>query len=184
MSLISAFIAKAVSVEHSTVAWFTKEWQIIVKNEPKIEAITDTAVTYIGGCVQLALAGTGNTLLSAQVGNVVNAIHSKLLSTSALITDFGATKTAADAFSTIQQHLQELDSLLGVKSATATTAVQKAITEAGNMASAVSAAATAIEASVANAPAPLPVLGVISTLPTAAPAPSPAAPAEAPAASA
>ena len=70
MSLISAFIAKAVSVEHSTVAWFTKEWQIIVKNEPKVEAITDTAVTYIGGCVQLALAGTGNTLLSAQVGNV------------------------------------------------------------------------------------------------------------------
>ena len=181
MSLISAFIAKAVSVEHSTVAWFTKEWQIIVKNEPKVEAITDTAVTYIGGCVQLALAGTGNTLLSAQVGNVVNAIHSKLLSTSALITDFGASQTAADAFSTIQQHLQELDSLLGVKSATATTAVQKAITEAGNMASAVSAAATAIEASVATGQ---PILASIPNVPTAVPAPSPAAPAEAPAASA
>ena len=158
MSFFTAFINEAKTVEHSTIAWFAKEWQIVQKNEPKIESITDTAVTYIGGCVQLALAGFGNTILAGQVGNVVNTIHSKLLATSALITDFGATHTAADAFSTIQQHLQELDALLGVKSTTATTAVQKAVTEAGNMASAISAAATAIETA-ANIPAPEPTPG-------------------------
>ena len=167
MSVFSVFLAKAELVEHSTVAWIAKEWKVVVQDEPKIEAITDTAVSYIGNALEIGLAFTGDAALSNEVASIVTAIHSKLISANALVSDFGATTTAAGAFADVQSNLSQIDTLLGVKSTASQAAISKAVAEAGNLTSAISAAASAIATAASTGTTVLPVIGTIPTVPTA-----------------
>ena len=145
------FLTEIEKAEHTTAAWIANELQKFTKAEPKIENVVDTSVTYIGGALQIAADAAGQVGLGTEIGAVVATIHQDLTATNALVTDFGATPTAASAFGAIKNDLSNLLPIIGVKSPTATAAVTKAVNEVGTISTAIQNAAAAIAASAGTA---------------------------------
>jgi hypothetical protein len=146
MSIFSAIAA----AEHSTVAWLEKELAALEGKAPTIERVIDAGLSYIGPVLQIGLAAVGEAPVAAAVGTVIAKAHSDLAAASALVTDFGATPTAASIFASVKTNLSSLLTAGQVTSTTAVAAVTKAVNEVGLLGSAVQTAATAIAAAAAT----------------------------------
>ncbi len=147
---MNSLFAKIVGLEHSTVAFIEKALADVEAKAPTIERVVDAGLEYIGPVLQIALAAEGQTVLAADLGSVIAKSHNVLLATSATITDFGPTPTAAGMFKSVATNLSALLAAGQVKNPKSIGAITKAVSEIGTLGSAVELAA----AKIATAAAP------------------------------
>ncbi len=143
MDAIKALVAKGAAWEHTVTAWCAKEYQAFRKEEPTLVALSDRVFPYIKSAIQIALQLDGQTTLSAAAGTLIDTIHAKLDTAAALIFDFGANPTVATAVSDVQQHLGQIESVVGLKSTAAKDAVAKAVNGAAGLQTAIQGAIAA-----------------------------------------
>lgn len=154
MSIGSAFKSVFTGVEKaagSTVAWLEKELVAFEQKAPAIEKVIDAGLAYIGPVLKLVLTDLGDTAASNEVTNIVGQAQNDLKAASALVTDFGATPTAASIFSSVATNLGALLTAGHVTSTQSVAAVNKAVDEIGVIGSAVQLAVEALKPSTANA---------------------------------
>ena len=100
MSLISAL--------HTFASWAEGELAKLVKDEPKIEHVADTVLTYVGGAASIIAGIEGGTAASTAVSGVLTGIRTGVTALSGLITDFGPTPTAATLAASIAANANSL----------------------------------------------------------------------------
>ena len=136
MSLFSA-IAKA---EHSTAAWFEKEWAKIHADAPKITDIADRVLPYVSSLAQIVIGAEAGAPAAALVGNVLGQVQKDLDVANAVIYDTGATPTATSAVTAIQTNLSGLLTAGHISNATNVATITKAVNELGVLIAALPAA--------------------------------------------
>ena len=147
---MNSLFAKIVGLEHSTVAFIEKTLAEVEQKAPGIERVIDAGLEYIGPVLQIALAAEGQTVLAAEIGPVIAKAQNMLVATSATITDFGPTPTAASTFAAVAQNLAALLAAGQVKNPQTIGAITKAVSEIGTLGSAVKLAAARIAAAAAT----------------------------------
>lgn len=150
---MNSFFAAIENAEKSTIAWIAKTLTAVEGKAPSIERVVDASLAYVGPVLQIGLGALGQTALAAEVGPVIAEAQSVLLATSATITDFGPTPTAASAFAAVATNLSALLAAGQVKNTTTVATITKAVSEIGTLGSAVQAAAAGIAAAAAPAAA-------------------------------
>ncbi|HEY5054672.1 MAG TPA: hypothetical protein VII58_00840 [Acidobacteriaceae bacterium] len=142
-----SLFAKVEGAEKSTMAFIEKTLAEVESKAPSIERVVDAGLEYVGPVLQIALAAEGQTALAADIGPIIAKAQNVLVATSATITDFGPTPTAASAFASVASNLGALLAAGQIKSPKSVAAVTKAVSEIGHLGSAVQVAAAAIAAS-------------------------------------
>lgn len=150
---MASLFAKIEGAAKSTVAWLEKELIEVEGKAPTIERVIDAGLGYVGPALQLGLTALGDVPAAAAVGVVVAKAQSDLLAASALVTDFGATPTAASMFASVKTNLSALLTAGQITNAKTVATITKSVSEVGTIASAVQLAATEIAAAAAPQPA-------------------------------
>jgi hypothetical protein len=139
----TSLFAKIEGAEKSFAAFAEKELAKAEGEMPEIDKIADAVLTYAGGALQIAVTAEGGPVAGALVGKVVATAQSDLIAVNGLVTDFGATPTAKSLLASVTTNLAPLLAAGGVKSAKATDAVTKALSEINILAAAIPAAVAA-----------------------------------------
>jgi hypothetical protein len=142
-----SFFSGIASAEHTFAAWAEKEWTKVYNEAPKLAQITDTVLKYVGPALQIAVTAEAGNAAGALVGSVVSEAQTDLTAASGLVTDFGATPTAAGVISSVASNLQGLLTDAHVTSATSVSAVTKAVSSLSALSTAISTAAAAVKTS-------------------------------------
>lgn len=91
MSFISVIEGEA----KTFASWAEKELGKLEKDAPAIEKVADTTLQYVGGAATILAGLEGGPAASAVVKSAVSGIQTGVVALNGLITDFGATPTAA-----------------------------------------------------------------------------------------
>lgn len=137
MSIFSSIV----NAEHTFAAWAEKELALLYKDAPKIEAVADTVLKYAGSALQIIVTAEAGNAAGAVVGSVVSQAQSDLTVASGLISDFGATPTAASLVSSVQSNLSGLLTASHITNSTSVSNVTKVVSSLGALATALTASA-------------------------------------------
>jgi hypothetical protein len=139
MSFISTLEADA----HTFAAWAEKELGKMSTEAPKIEAIVDTVVKYVGPVASILAGAEGGPAASAAVTAAVSEVQSGITAVSGLVADFGATPTVASVASSLAANATALLKVANVTNPTSVKASSAIITNLNSLASALTNAAAA-----------------------------------------
>lgn len=131
-----SIFSKIASAEHTFAAWAEKELTKLVGAEPKIEAIADTILKYVGPALQTIVTASAGSAAGTIVGKVVTEAQSDITALSGLIYDFGATPSAASVAASIQSNLGTLLTAGHVTDTASVATVTKVTSELGALATA------------------------------------------------
>lgn len=121
---------------HTFGNWAEKELEKIVGEAPKIEQIADTTLTYVGGAAGVIAGLEGGPAASAAVAKFTSLVQTGIIALSGLITDFGATPTAASMAASLATNANALLAAAEVKNPNSVKAGAAIITSLTNLATA------------------------------------------------
>lgn len=124
---------------HTFAAWAEKELGKLEKETPAIEKTADSILQYVGGSATILAGIEGGPAASAAVKSVVTGIQTGVVALGGLITDFGATPTAATIASSLATNAGSLLSAGHVTNPTSVAAANGIISNLNSLASALSA---------------------------------------------
>lgn len=93
---------------HTFASWAEKELGKLVAAEPKIEKTADTILQYVGGAATIIAGIEGGPAASLEVQKAVSGIQTGVVALNGLISDFGATPTAASLASSLAANANSL----------------------------------------------------------------------------
>jgi hypothetical protein len=128
---------------HTFGQWAEKELEGLVKAEPKIEQVADSILKYVGGAATIIAGLEGGPAASTIVSGAVSEIQTGVVALSGLITDFGATPTAASMAASLATNAQSLLAAAEVKNPNSVKAATGIVTNLTNLATALTAAVPA-----------------------------------------
>ena len=128
---------------HTFGAWCEKELGKLSGEAPAIEKIADSVLTYAGGAATIIAGLEGGPAASAAVTSAVAAIHTGTVALNGLITDFGATPTAASIATSIASNASSLISAAEIKNPASIVAANGIVTNLTNLATGLTAASPA-----------------------------------------
>ena len=128
---------------HTFGEWAEKELAGLVKEEPKIEQVADSILKYVGGAATIIAGLEGGTAASTIVSGAVSEIQTGVVALNGLITDFGATPTAASMAASLATNAQSLLAAAEVKNPNSVKAATGIVTNLTNLATALTAAVPA-----------------------------------------
>lgn len=149
--------AEGAAFEHTVTSWVAKEFQAFHNAEPSLIAISDRVFPYAKSAIQIALGLAGQTVLSAEAGTLLDSIHAKIDTASALLYDFGANPTVQSAVTKIQNDIASVESVAGIKSTAAQAALAKATAGLAALLTAIQGAINAAKPPAPPAQNPTPV---------------------------
>ena len=127
---------------HTFGEWAEKELAGLAKAEPKINQVADTILKYVGGAATIIAGLEGGPAASALVSGAVSEIQTGVVALNGLITDFGATPTAASMAASLAANAQSLLAAAQVKNPASVTAATAIVTNLTNLATALTTATT------------------------------------------
>jgi hypothetical protein len=127
---------------HSFGAWAEAELEKLVGAAPKIEQITDTTLSYVGGAASIIAGLEGGPAASAAVTKFTGLVQAGVTALSGLVADFGATPTAASIASSLATNATALLSAAQVKNPASVKAGAAIITNLTSLATALTTAST------------------------------------------
>jgi hypothetical protein len=139
------FLSNLVSKEHTFVAWAEKELGILSVEAPTLAKEVDTIVAYVGGIAGVLAGIEGGPAAAAAVTSAVDAVHVGITALSGLVTDFGATPTAATMAASLVTNASALLAAAKVTNAGSVDAATKIINNLGALASKLAAALPAVK---------------------------------------
>jgi antitoxin (DNA-binding transcriptional repressor) of toxin-antitoxin stability system len=125
------------NVEHSTVAWFAKEYQSLFKELPAIDALADRVCPWASVLLQTVVTAEAGAPAGTLVASIIKDAQSDLDVANAAIHDVGATPTIATAISATQANLFGLLTDAHVKNSTSQATITKVVNELGSLSQAV-----------------------------------------------
>ena len=131
-----SFISEAETFGH----WAELELEKLVGATPKIEQVTDSILTYVGGAAGVIATAEGGPAAGAATMKLVSMLQSGVTALSGLVTDFGATPTAASMASSLATNTQALLAAAEVKNLSSVKAGTAIITNLTNLAKALTTA--------------------------------------------
>ena len=134
---VSSVLKDISNVEHSTAAWFEKEWAVLHKELPTIVQLTDKILPYVKLLLQTVITAEFGAAAGAETAKVLTVAQSDIDVANALVYDTGATPTAASAISAVQSNLSAVLAATGVKNSQSVATVTKAVSELGTLATAI-----------------------------------------------
>jgi hypothetical protein len=131
------------NLEHSTVAWFAKEYQSIHGELPAIDALVDRVAPYMKVLLQTVVTAEFGAPAGTLVADAVSSAQADLDVVSATVYDVGATPSAASMVSAVQSNLSGLLTAGHVTNPTSVATVTKVVTELGSLSTAITNATPA-----------------------------------------
>lgn len=138
MSFITAIEGEA----KTFAGWAEKELGKLSKEAPAIEKVVDTVVQYVGGAASIIAGLEGGPAASTAVSAAVSGIQSGVTALSGLVTDFGATPTAASIAASLATNASTLLAAAKVTNPKSVTAATAIVSNLNSLATALSVAAT------------------------------------------
>ena len=105
--------------------------------------MSDTILKYVGGAATIIAGLEGGPAASALVSGAVSEIQTGVVALNGLITDFGATPTAASMAASLAANAQSLLAAAQVKNPASVTAATAIVTNLTNLATALTTATPA-----------------------------------------
>jgi len=133
-----SIFSKIANAEHTFAAWVEKELAKLLGAAPKIEAVADTILKYVGPALQTIVTAEAGSAAGAAVGKVIAEAQSDLMAVSGLVYDFGAQPSTASVVSAVQSNLAALLTAGHITNATSVATVTKVASELGALATALS----------------------------------------------
>lgn len=124
---------------HTFAAWAEKELGKLEKDAPAIEKTSDSILQYVGGAATILAGIEGGPAASAEVKSVVSGIQTGVVALGGLITDFGASPTAATIASSLAANAGSLLTASHITNPTSVAAANGIITNLTSLATALSA---------------------------------------------
>lgn len=141
MSLTSIF-NEVKTAEHTFVAWAEKEFQAIEKNEPAVEKIADTALTYAKMILPTILVAEGDPVAAAIALKTMNQAQNDMTAVQGVITDVGASPTVASKIASISTNIGTLLTVGQVKDPKSAANITNVVNSLASVATAIANAAT------------------------------------------
>jgi hypothetical protein len=116
--------------------WAEKELGKLSTEAPAIGKVVDTIVGYIGGAASILAGVEGGPAASVAVTSAVNEVQSGVTAISGLVTDFGATPTAASMAQSLATNASALLAAAKVTNPTSVSAATAIITNLTSLATA------------------------------------------------
>lgn len=132
-----SFLTVLEGAEHSTAAWFAKEWTKVHAEAPTVVAIADKTLPYVSLLLQTVIGAEAGAPAAAVAGTILSKAQSDLDIANAVIYDTGATPTAVGAITAVQNNLTGILKATQVSNPTSVATVTKAVNELGTLASAI-----------------------------------------------
>jgi hypothetical protein len=126
--------------------WAEGDLAKLVRADPSIEKVADTTLQYVGGAASIIAGLEGGPAASTAVTKFVSLIQNGVTALNGLITDFGATPTAASIASSLATTASELLAAAQVKNPTSVTAGTAIITNLTSLATALTTASASTPA--------------------------------------
>jgi hypothetical protein len=139
------------NAEHSTCAWFEKEYVKLHSEMPKIVAIADKILPYVSLLLQTVIGAEAGQPAATEAGVILAKAQSDLDIANAVIYDTGATPTAVSAITAVATNLKGVLTAAQISNPTSVATVTKAVSELGTLVAAFPATALAPLASGATA---------------------------------
>jgi len=149
----AAIVADVEGAEKTFVGWMVKEYAALYKNEPTIEQVVDTTVSYVEPALIIVLDATGGAAIAPEVASVISEAQSDLKVASALIYDFGPTPTAASIAASVKANLQSIATSAHFKDAATLAKFTLIVNAVGTLATALANAIANATNTAAPAPA-------------------------------
>jgi len=137
-----SFITRIEGEVKTFAAWAEKELGKLSTEAPTIATTVDTIVQYVGGAVSVLAGIEGGPAASVAVTAVVNTVKSGVTALSGLVTDFGATPTAASIASSLATNASELLAAAKVTNPKSVSAATAIVSNLNALATALTAAST------------------------------------------
>lgn len=137
-----SFITKLEGDAKSFAGWAEKELAKLVKAEPEIATVVDSIVTYVGGAAAIFAGFEGGPAASAEVKALTSEVQTGITALSGLVTDFGATPTAASIASSLSTNAAALLAAAKVTNPNSVAAGTAIITNLTALATALAGAST------------------------------------------
>ena len=137
-----SFISKIEGAEHTFAAWAEKELTTLSKDAPAITKVADSILKYVGGALEIVVGLEAGAPAAAEVTAAVNTAQAGVTALNGLISDYGATPTAATVASSIATNLAPILTAAKVSNPVSVAAVTAVVSNLTTLATALTASST------------------------------------------